>query len=65
MKLNVKIVRCSSGVYRAWCPALPGCIVTAMSEKGARQRIEEAVGGYLAKLEVNLPEKLGILAHIE
>ena len=59
MKLVVKIVRHGDCGYRASCPALPGCSVSAETEEQARSRIRDAVVGYLASLDVALPEEPG------
>lgn len=61
MKLVVKIARQNGRGYRAWCPALPGCAVSAESEQEARTRIRCAVNGYLMSLDVALPRELGLL----
>ena len=61
MRMTVKITRISSGAYRAWCPALPGCVVWGASRTEAQEKIEKAVWGYLASLNVALPRELARL----
>ncbi len=64
MKLAVKIIR-QVDSYEAWCPALPGCRVTAASKEQACERIQTAVQGYLASLDVALPRELGSMLNME
>ncbi len=65
MKLVVRITQTASDSFRGCCPALPGCIVYGHSRNETRQRIYEAVGGYLASLDVALPRELSQLAHVD
>ena len=65
MKLVIKIAEERAGVFRAWCPALPGCRASAPSREEARIRIREAVEGYLASLNVALPRELGRMLDTE
>lgn len=58
MKLVVKMTRQEDGTYRAWCPALPGCIVYGASIAEARRKIQLAVEGYLDHLQEVLPREL-------
>ncbi|MFB3893921.1 MAG: type II toxin-antitoxin system HicB family antitoxin [Phycisphaerae bacterium] len=57
MKLVVRIAQQRSGRYRAWCPALPGCEVTADTREEAGRRIDLAVRSYLASLNVAMPAR--------
>ena len=59
MKLTIRIARCGGGFYRAWCPALPGCEVYGQSRKEIKSRIDAAVKGYLARMDVAIPRELG------
>ena len=63
MKLGIKIVR-QVDSYEAWCPALPGCRVTAASREQACERIQSAVRGYLASLDVALPRELRTMLNV-
>ena len=63
MKLTVKVVRLSANSYRAWCPALPGCVVYGQSEYEAKVRVRRAIDGYLASLDVVLPTELERKSH--
>lgn len=47
--------------YTAWCPALPGCQARANTQQEARQKIEQAVDGYLASLNVSRPQELHLV----
>ena len=55
MKLTAKIMMLPSGLYQAWCPALPGCRALGESAEDASAKIRGAVKGYLASLDVALP----------
>ncbi len=52
MKLVIRITQCDCGGYRAQCPALPGCFARGRSPQEAREKIEEAIVGYLASLDL-------------
>ena len=58
MNIVVRIARVSSGCYRAWCPALPGCNVYADSTEHAHKKIAHAVHGYMDSLETTLLREL-------
>ena len=59
MRLVTRIVRQPNGGYRAWCPALPGCVVMAASRAEAEAQIARAIEGYIASMDVALPRELG------
>ena len=59
MELAVKIAECSGGFYRAWCPALPGCAVYGHTRMQVRSKIQDAINGYVASMDVALPRELG------
>lgn len=61
MKLVVKTARNAQGIFRAWCPALPGCVVLGQSLPEVREKIRQAVVGYLCSLDVALPRELSRL----
>jgi len=65
MKLVVRVVERPSGMFTAWCPALPGCSVLAPSSQEARDRIRIATEGYLASLDVAPPDELKLLLETE
>ena len=48
MKLSIKIIRNEQGGFTAVCPSLPGCVSTGMSPEEAREKLDEAIRGYLA-----------------
>lgn len=64
MALTIKIARTSDGAFRAWCPALPGCVVRAQSHGEAQRMVNQAISGYLASLNVALPRELTRLASV-
>jgi predicted RNase H-like HicB family nuclease len=55
MKIVVQINRMDNGWYRAWCPALPGCLAMGESQEEAASRISGAISGYLASMDVVAP----------
>ena len=59
MKIAVKITHEQNGTYRASCPALPGCYVHGCSYEEAKEKIDQAVRGYLGSLNVALPKETG------
>ncbi len=58
MKLAIRINRCPDAGYEAVCPALPGCVAYAETPERVRERIADAVAGYLASLDVAVPPEL-------
>mgnify|MGYP006305064505 CR=1 FL=1 len=58
MKVVIRMARNPDGSYRAWCPALPGCMVRAATKQEAQDRIMDAVAGYLSSLDVVMPREL-------
>ena len=65
MKFLIRISNSAPDAFRASCPALPGCAVVGRSRVEARARIEQAVRGYLASLDVALLRDLTGLLEIE
>ena len=59
MKVTVQVTRATEGYFRAWCPALPGCVVIAATRAEAEAQIARAIEGYIASLDVALPRELG------
>ena len=58
MRLVVKIVCEGNGIFRAWCPCLPGCTVRAISSTEAQEKIEAAIRSYMMSLNAVLPTEL-------
>jgi predicted RNase H-like HicB family nuclease len=58
MQLVVRIADSTGGMYRAWCPALPGCAIYGNSRNEAQARIQQAVQGYVEHMDVALPREL-------
>jgi predicted RNase H-like HicB family nuclease len=58
MHLTIKIARELPGWYRAWCPALPGCLVHGRSYAEAAEDAGRAVRAYLTDLNAILPREL-------
>jgi len=62
MSLRMNLSRNVFGCYRAWCPSLPGCAVWGLSRKEAKEKLRNAVLGYIAHLEIVLPRELARLS---
>ena len=58
MRIVIEILEISVGTYRACCPALPGCAVVGCSAEDVRNKMADAVGGYLASFDIAGPERL-------
>lgn len=50
MTVVVHIEQHKDESFRAWCPGLPGCRASGKDPKEARDKIEEAIRGYLASM---------------
>jgi len=59
MKLTVRIFNDEQGRYTAICPSLPGCRSEGGTREEARQRLEEAIQGYIAAVSNFVPENVG------
>lgn len=59
MRLVVKIAREQGCGFRAWCSALPGCSASAATKAEVKSKIRDAVAGYVASMDVALPQELG------
>ena len=58
MNAAILIGRGRDGLYRARCPALPGCYVTARSQVEAMDRVAEAIHTYMEHMTEVLPAEL-------
>ena len=58
MKLCIRIVENEDGGYTASCPSLPGCTSHGASRAEARERLDEAIRGYVAAVNIFVPENL-------
>ncbi len=58
MKLCVRIRKDEQGTFRGSCPSLPGCVASGQTEVQARQKLEEAIRGYLASVNNFVPEQI-------
>lgn len=56
MKLCVRIITNDRGGYTALCPSLPGCISRGDTREEARDRLDEAIRGYIAAVSNFVPE---------
>jgi len=58
MKLSIRIESSSSGDYVALCPSLPGCITRGQTRQEAKEKLDEAIRGYIAAVSDFVPDKL-------
>ncbi len=58
MKLCIRITFDGDGNYTAMCPSLPGCCCRGRTREEAKQRLDEAIRGYLAAVSDFVPENL-------
>ncbi len=56
MKLSIRIVANGQGGFTAFCPTLPGCRSKGDSKHQAKERLDDAVRGYLAAMGNFVPE---------
>jgi len=65
MNVKIRIARGAHGEYKAWVPALPGCMVLGQTREEAHAKLALAINGYLASMNVALPRELATVAHLE
>ena len=58
MKLTVRIFDNESGGFTAVCPSLPGCCSYGGTREEAKQKLDEAIRGYIAAVNNFVPENL-------
>ena len=58
MKLTVRIFDNGQGGYTATCPSLPGCCCRGTTREEARERLDEAIRGYIAAVNNFVPENV-------
>lgn len=58
MKVCIKIFQTETGRFTAVCPELPGCISRGQTREEARDRMDEAIRGYMAAMNNFVPEHL-------
>jgi len=64
MKITVEIVQLSAEEYHAGCPALPGCVVSGQSREEVMMKMNQAIDGYLASLDVVFPWEIQLVAQV-
>ncbi|RPI63045.1 MAG: type II toxin-antitoxin system HicB family antitoxin [Planctomycetaceae bacterium] len=57
MKIRIEIKTNETGGYTATCPSLPGCICRGQSRDEVKEKINEAICGYIASVGDFVPEK--------
>ncbi len=55
MKVSIRIVYDGENGWMAVCPSLPGCMSRGRTREEARERIDEAIRGYLAAVNNFVP----------
>ncbi|MHC4986048.1 MAG: type II toxin-antitoxin system HicB family antitoxin [Planctomycetota bacterium] len=58
LKLCIKIIHNEHGGFTALCPALPGCTATGQTPEEAREKLDEAIRGYLAAVSNFCPAEV-------
>ena len=58
MKLCIRITVDGDGNYTAVCPSLPGCSCRGRTREEAKERLNEAIRGYIAAVSNFVPENL-------
>jgi len=58
MKLTIRIVQDETGQFVAMCPCLPGCISYGASREQAKEKLAEAIRGYIASVNNFVPANL-------
>jgi predicted RNase H-like HicB family nuclease len=58
MKLRIRIIQNEHGDYTALCTSLPGCVSRGSTREEAREKLNEAIRGYIAAVNNFVPEKL-------
>lgn len=50
MKLCIRIMKNEKGDYTAVCSSLPGCVTTGHTREEAREKLDDAIRGYIAAI---------------
>jgi len=58
MRLAIRIVADEHGGYMAICPSLPGCMSRGTTRDEAKDKLDEAIRGYIAAVNNFIPENL-------
>jgi predicted RNase H-like HicB family nuclease len=58
MKLCIRIVHNEQGDYTALCTSLPGCVSRGRTRQEAKEKLDEAIRGYIAAVNNFVPERL-------
>jgi len=59
MKLAIRIADNEHGGFTAVCPSLPGCRSMGGTREEAKEKLNEAILGYIAAVNNFVPENLG------
>ena len=58
MRLAVRIFNNEEGGYTAVCPSLPVCCTRGGTREEAREKMDEAIRGYMAAVSNFVPENV-------
>ena len=62
MKLCIRIMKNEKGDYTAVCSSLPGCVTTGHTREEAREKLDEAIRGYIAAISnCPIPQELEVV----
>jgi len=56
MKLRIRVEVNETGTFTAVCPSLPGCMCHGDTKQEAREKLDEAIRGYIAAVNNFVPE---------
>jgi predicted RNase H-like HicB family nuclease len=56
MRLSIRITQNEHGGFTAICPSLPGCMSRGETKEQAKEKLDEAIRGYIAAVSNCAPE---------
>jgi len=58
MRVTIRIIRNEHGDYTGLCTSLPGCLSRGRTPEEAKEKLDEAIRGYIAAVGNFVPERL-------
>jgi predicted RNase H-like HicB family nuclease len=58
MKLSIRVTQNEQGGFTASCPSLPGCTSKGETKDQAKDKLDEAIRGYIAAVSDCVPENV-------
>ena len=58
MKVCVRIIHNEHGDYTALCTSLPGCMSRGRTREEAKEKLDDAIRGYIAAVGNFVPERV-------